>query len=267
MRKEGMDGMRAGLIFCICISCVSAFLSATCTAADLPMPDSSDYSTKDNPVQIGALKTHVAYVGETQQARMDGVIRYIDTISNGTGSVGLRMIEQNYMATVSSVPLMFTESEIEVSRITLKDLSRKFSDETIAKMNTFKGSPEGLRSSINKSLSAFDDALAAVPGPFWLAQNSARIIVFNSSSLERQLLLARLGAAGVDTTQAQQISADIDAKFPDLQAAIAGGKKGAIQEVNRAIWGLSQQFRSVVEDYQKNLKIQAAAFSISAIPG
>jgi hypothetical protein len=231
------------------------------------MPNSSDYSVKDDPLQLTLLKSHTAYVGEAQQARMDGVIRYIDTISNGTGSVGLRMIEQNYMATVSSVPLMFTNSEIEVARITLKDLSRKFSDETIAKMNTFKGRPEGLKTSIDRSVSAFDDSLTAVPDRLWLAQESARVIVFNSSSLERQILLARLGAGGEDTTQAQQISTDIDAKFPDLQAAIAGGKKGAIQEVNRAIWGLSQQFRSVVEDYQKNLKIQAAAFSISAIPG
>jgi len=258
--------MRAGLIFCVCVICMAALLPAACAAADLPVLNSSDYSTKDNPVQITALKDHLAYIGEAQQARMNGVIRYIDTISNGTGSIGLRIIEQNYMATVSSVPLMFTGSEVEVARNTLQDQSRKFSDETLAKMNAFNGNSEGLKSSINSSLSAFDDSLASVPAPLWLAQESARVIVFNDSSQERRLMLARLGAAGVNTTQAQQISAEIDAKFPDVKAAITSGKKGAIQEVNRAIWGLSQQFRAVVGKYQDSLKIQAAVSSILAIP-
>jgi len=259
--------MRTGLIVCVCvIISIAALLPATCAAADLRMLNSSDYAPQDNLVQIAAIKTHVAYVGEAQQARMDGVIRYIDAISNGTGSFGLRMIKQNYMATVSSVPLMFTASEVAVARNTLKDQSRKFSDETLAKMNAFNGSPERLKSSINSSLSAFDDSLASVPAPLWLAQGSARVLVFNDSSRERGHMLAQLSAAGVDITQARQISAEIDAKFPDVQAAIAGGKKGSIQEVNRAIWGLTQQFRAVVGEYQDSLKIQAAVSSILAIP-
>jgi hypothetical protein len=261
-----MNLIRVVMLTGACALLAAVLLVPFAHATDVTtVPNSSD-SSFDNLAQVMALKTHVAYVGEAQQARMDGVIRYIDAISNGTGSFGLRMIEQNYMATVSSVPLMFTASEVGDARGTLQDLSQKFSDETMAKMNAFNGSREGLESSINRSLSAFDDSLASVPGPLWLAQDSARLIVFNDSSRQRGLVLAWMGAAGVDTTKAQQISGMIDAKFPDVKAAIASGQKGAIQEVNRAIWDLSQQFRAAIEEYQNSLKAQAAAASILAIP-
>ena len=57
---------------------------ANLTTDGNPVPVSKDTLAQDNPELIGPLKTHVAYVGQTQDARMDGVIDYIDTISDGT---------------------------------------------------------------------------------------------------------------------------------------------------------------------------------------
>ena len=41
---------------------------------------------QDKAEIISPLKMHIAYIGKTQQARMDGVITYIDSISGGTGT-------------------------------------------------------------------------------------------------------------------------------------------------------------------------------------
>jgi hypothetical protein len=46
---------------------------------------SQSYVIQDSAELISLLKMHIAYVGKTQQARMDGVIMYIDRISGGTG--------------------------------------------------------------------------------------------------------------------------------------------------------------------------------------
>ena len=42
---------------------------------------SQNYLNQDSAELLSPLKMHVAYVGKTQQARMDGVITYIDKIS------------------------------------------------------------------------------------------------------------------------------------------------------------------------------------------
>ena len=101
-------------ILCVLLAC--AIVSPA--LADLPagvttIPVSTDPLAQDNPELISCLKTHVAYVSQTQDARMEGVISYIDTISNGQGSGNLRDIREDYLTVASSIPLMQTADDID----------------------------------------------------------------------------------------------------------------------------------------------------------
>lgn len=74
------------------------------------------YTNQDSAELISPLKIHIAYVGKTQQARMDGVINYIDKISGGTGTAGLRQIQEDYLTSAFPVPVMRTVEEITEAR-------------------------------------------------------------------------------------------------------------------------------------------------------
>lgn len=70
----------------------------------------------DNAELLSSLKMHAAYIGKMQQARMDGVIQYIDRISEGTGCVHLQQIQEDYLMAAFSIPIMRTVDEINTAR-------------------------------------------------------------------------------------------------------------------------------------------------------
>lgn len=75
-------------------------------------------------------RLHIAHFGKTLQARMDGVISYIDRISRRTGTAGLRQIQEDYLIAAFPVPVMRTVEEITESREEMRRQSRLFVDET-----------------------------------------------------------------------------------------------------------------------------------------
>ena len=70
----------------LCLLCVISVFVTMVSA----LPDSTAQSggqniiIQDDAELLSSLKMHAAYVSKMQQARMDGVIQYIDRISEGT---------------------------------------------------------------------------------------------------------------------------------------------------------------------------------------
>ena len=239
-RKAGFRIVACLVVLMLIVPFVSAAVNST------TIPRSPDPNDADRPDMIATLKTHVAYVGETQDARMEGVILYVDNISSGTGVTTLEQIHDDYLVIASSIPLMHTYAEIAKARDDLRVQTQLFSEETKAQMVKYKGSNDAMKPYISMSVNATEDALAAVNASLWLAGDSARLTLFNKDSDNRFLLIRNLGKEGIDTTVMKNISGQIDAQRAGLQAALSNQSADALKTSNTAIKTLNRQFRDNV---------------------
>ena len=220
------------------------------------IPPSTGPLDKDNPELLSVLKTHTAYVGMMQQARMNGVIGYIDRISNGAGSTNLRWIQDDYLAAVSTVPLLYTSDEITIAREEMRAQSIRFLDETNIQMAAFNGKEAELRASTNETEADAETTFVSMPDSVWLIKGSARLAAFNTSAEKRAALLLTLTRKGVDISGALVLSDQIDAKRTELEAVVVKHHDGAILSLNSGIARLNSQFRSTVDEALKNHEIQ-----------
>ncbi|MFA4860351.1 hypothetical protein [Methanoregula sp.] len=264
--------MRNRIISLACLLLVigSLFLVAAVSAAAAPVnggeiPSSSDPLYRDRPENIAALKTHIAYVGESQEARMDGVIEYVSNISGSAGIGRLQQIRNDYLAAAATIPVMQTSDQINALRDDMCAQTKLFAGETMAQLVLFNGTPEGMRVTTGASMNAFEISFNSMTDPLWLSRDSARIVVFNRESEERNFTLRSLSEKGIDITQAQQISDQIDAKRSEVEAALRNNQDGAILKVNTGIKSLNQQFRNTVSDYRTSLEIQMKGAAILAM--
>ena len=106
------------------------------------------------------------------------------------------MIEEDYLATATSIPLMGTVDEIDAARSNMGDLTRQFSEETKTQMQIFNGSTEDMRSSINDSIASVGESVDGVKGYAWLAGDAARLQVFDLAVMNQNELLASLSQPG-----------------------------------------------------------------------
>ncbi len=228
----------------------------------LPVQQQRNYSAQDNPELIGALKTHVADLAGSQKARMDGVIRYIDAISGGPGGADLQTIQEDYLATATSIPFMATADEIDMARDQMGDFTRQFAEETNARMQQFNGSTGGLRSSINDSLALVGESVDGVKGYAWLASDAARLQVFDNTIAKRDELLKSLDKQGIDVSAARNVSDKIEAQRTVLVDALKNHDAIALMTANAAIKSLNRQFRDCIATYRTELAIRATVAAV-----
>ena len=217
------------------------------------------YVIQDSAELISPLKMHIAYVGKTQQARMDGVITYIDRISGGTGTAGLRQIQEDYLTAAFPVPVMRTVEEITEAREEMRRQSILFVDETNVQLAMFNGSSDDMRSSAEAAVHPVEESFSCLKYSSWLASQTTRFTVFNQSSERRTAILEDLSLHGMDVTYPSNLSAQIDAQYAELEDALLQNRDGVLVPINSGLKILKQQFRATVEGYRMNLQAQMKA--------
>lgn len=245
---------RAGAIVVI-LALLVPFAAAEITSTTA-IPVSRDINAQDSPALIATVKSHVAFVGVSQDARMDGVIRYVDTISRGTASTNLQQIQDDYLVIAASIPLMHTYDEIAKAREALKVQTQLFSEETKARMVMFSGNNTAMQESIRTSTDTADKVIARSKDSLWLANESARLTLFTQESVRRSILLANLSEQGIDTTLARNISGQIDAQRANLRDALQNQSAAALTDTNNAIKALNRQFRENVASSRAAMAIE-----------
>ncbi len=211
---------------------------------------------QDNAELLSSLKTHVAYIGKLQQARMDGVIQYIDQISGGTGSAYLQQVQEDYLMAAFSVPVLRTVDEINAARDEMRQQSILFADETNAQMAMFNGTTDEMRAHANSRMQTVEGTFNSVMYSSWLSSETTRLTVFNQSSERRTIILDKLSAQGIDTWEAQNLSEQIDAQQSDMETALLQNRDTALQPITSGLKQLNQQFRNLIGEYQTNALIQ-----------
>ena len=229
------------------------------------LQSSPDFLARDDPGTIAALKSHAAYVGASQLARMDGIIRYVDRLSAGTKVSELQWIRDDYLATLSSIPLMYHTDEINDARQKVQDLSAYFAFETGLRVAELNGSEDSLRAYIDSSMAALELSEEGRISKRWIATGRARQKLFDNSSEQRNATLTGLGAQGLDIADAQKISDRIDAERSTLMEVLAHRSTTTIQAVNGRIKILNQDYRSLIRQYRSELEIRTRTAAILAM--
>jgi hypothetical protein len=238
----------------VLILLIAPYVSASVDSTTIPF--SKDPNAVDNPELISTFKFHTAYVGQSQEARMDGVIAYIDNISSGAGTSNLQQIRDDYLVIASSIPLMTTNDEISGARDEMRKQTQLFAYETQAQLVMFNGSTDDMRSDISTSVQAADASITNLRDSLWLARDSARLTLFNTESEQRARLLLSLDRQGIDTSLARNISDQIDAQRAGLTEALSNNSAPALLTVNTGIRTLNKQFRSTVMNSQAAMAIE-----------
>lgn len=228
--------------------------SAAVSSATIPKSTAPD--SANNPESVVSIKNHIAYNSEIQDAGMSGTIRYIDTLSRGTGISNLQQIRDDYLVIAASIPLMHTDGEIAKARADLQAQTRLFSEETKAQMITRNGSTLILRNYTRAFTGIAEKGLAEENHTLWLVNESARLTLFNRESTARFLLIRSLGRQGMNMSAAANISDTIDAQRPELQLTLTNKSPAAMKTFNEGIRTLNHEFRDQVASARSAREIE-----------
>ncbi len=229
------------------------------------LPASKDPNYADRPAAIVTLKSHSAYIGELQDARMAGVIKYIGNISTGNGTVELEEIRDDYLVALSTIPLMQTSDEIVKARDGLRTYTTEFSEETKDQMGRYSGNNTVLQIYTRASVNAADAVIIRHNGTLWLADESARLTVFNRDSMQRTRMIATLTNHSVDTKTIQNLSEQIDAQRPNLQGALTNKSITSLKLTNEKIRVLTKEYRDTVQEARAAWALQTKLDAMMAM--
>jgi len=250
----------------LCLLCAIAIIAPIVSAVpyDTVLSDSRKIIIQDDREILSSLKTHVAYIGKLQQARMDGVIQYIDKISGDSGSAYLQQIEEDYLITTFSIPVMRTVDEIDSARDEMRRQSILFADETNAQIARYNGTTDEMRANANSNMQTIERSFNSVMYSSWLASETTRLSVFNQSAERRTGILGKLSAEGIDISQAQNLSEQIDAQQSEMENALLQNRDGTLPPITSGLKQLNQQFRNTIEGCQKMAMMQIKTAEIMA---
>lgn len=199
-----------------------------------------------NPEHITAMKAYVAYVNEEDQARMNGAIGYIGTISGSAGTGDLTGTEQQFSATAASVQTMTTNESIDQALTQMKSEIATFHTETENDLRAYNGSASALHTSVNASVTADQATIQGLYTAWWTARETSRLDEFTHNDAIRNEAIANLTAKGEDVSQAQAIETQIDGLQPSLKSALDARDEKALESINSQLGTLGRQFWTAI---------------------
>ena len=251
----------------LCLLCVVSVIIPIASA----LPDYTAQSgnqniiIQDNAELLSSLKMHAAYIGKMQQARMEGVIQYIDRISEGTGSAHLQQIQEDYLMAAFSIPIMRTVDEINSAREEMRQQSILFADETNTQILMFNGTTDEMRTNANSNMRIIEGTFNSIMYSSWLASETTRLTVFNQSAERRNAILDTMSVQGLDISHARNLSDQIDEQHSELENALLQNRDGALLSITSGLKQLNQQFRNTIDNYQMNALMQMKSADMMAM--
>jgi hypothetical protein len=258
-----MNHTRTILIAGLCLFCL--FLAVVPVAADqvggLPAGSStSDTQTASgqggqnawatNPQHIAAMQAGVAYRDALGQARMNGAITYIGSISNGAGTSQLSSDETQFTTAAASVQSMNSESQIKAAISQMGSDQKEFASDAKSALGQYNGNAGALKSSVNASVEAQSATLQGLKDTWWSDRQTARMDVFSTNDQRRNAILTNLTAKGIDDSQAQAVETQIQQEGTVLNAAFTSQDENAVKAANQDLATLTQQFAGIVKGYR-----------------
>ena len=99
----------------------------------------------------------------------------------------------------------------------------------------------------------------------WLASDTTRLRLFNRSSERRTATLDMLNSQGLDVSEVQNLSDQIDAQHAELENAFLQNRDESLLSITSGLKYLNQQFRNTIEVYRINAQIQIKTTEIMSM--
>ena len=255
-----MKNTRMTMLYGVCMICLVAAIMPAASALG------NGTSWNDNPEHITAMQANVAYTGAIGQAQMDGAISYIGTISNGAGTSQLSSIESQFTGTVSSVQSMTAADQIKAAETQMSADRKEFMTTTKGSLKEYNGTGKALHESVNASVMAQSGTIQTLKNTAWTDRETARMDEFEHNDENRNNVLAKLTAKGVDVSQAQAIENQIQQEGTALRAAFDSRDGSAVKAANQQLTTLCSQFRDTVKGYRTAHPVGATITTTAAVP-
>jgi len=232
------------MLYGICMICLVAAVMPAASALG------NGTSWNDNPEHITAMQASVAYVGAIGQAQMNGTITYIDTISNSAGTGQLSSIESQFTGTVTSVQSMTTADQIKAAETQMRADRNDFMTDAKSSLTEYNGTGKALRQSVNASVMAQSGTIQTLKNSWWTARETARMDEFAQNDQNRNNVLAKLSAKGIDVSQALAVENQIQQEGTALKTAFGNQDGNAVKAANEQLATLCGQFRDIMKGYR-----------------
>jgi hypothetical protein len=239
-----MTHYKTTILWSLCLVCLLGAVMLPASAAPV-----NGTSYRDSPEHIAAMKAYVAYAGEKTEARMDGAIGYIGTLSSGAGTDRLSATRSQYTGIVSSVQGMNTYDQIHDAETQMRTAGTDFTSAARTEVKQYNGTEKALAAAVNASVTAQAGTIASLENAWWTARTTARMDEFAANDARRTATIANLTAKGVDVTQAQSLESQIRDAGAALSAALASHDEKAVKTANEQLAALDKQFAEIVKGY------------------
>jgi hypothetical protein len=133
-------------------------------------------------------------------------------------------------------------------------------------LSEYNGTAKALYQSVNASVMAQSATIQNLKNTWWTARETARMDEFAQNDQNRNAILAKLSAKGVDVSQAQAIENQIQQEGTALKSGFDNRDNNAIKAANQQLATLCGQFRDIVKGYRvaHPAKMTANSTSVSA---
>jgi len=255
-----MKNTRMTMLYGICMICLVATIMPAASALG------NGTSWNDNPEHITAMQAHVAYTGTIGQAQMNGAITYIGSISNGAGTGQLSSLESQFAGTETSVQAMTTADQIKAAETQMSADRKEFMTTAKGSLPEYNGTAKALHESVNASVMAQSSTIQNLKNTWWTDRETARMDEFARNDQNRNNLLEKLSAKGIDVSQAQAVENQIQQEGTALKTAFGSQDGKAVKAANQQLTSLCSQFRDIVKGYRTAHPVTATATPAAAVP-
>ena len=144
----------------------------------------------------------------------------------------------------------------KLAREEMRHQSILFADETNVKLVMFNGTTDEMRAQANTNALVVERTFNSIMYSSWLASDTTRLRLFNRSSERRTATLDMLNSQGLDVSEVQNLSDQIDAQHAELEYALLQNRDEALLSITSGLKNLNQQFRNTIEAYETNAMIK-----------
>jgi hypothetical protein len=254
-----MINTRMTMLYGICMICLVAAIMPAASALG------NGTSWNDNPEHITAMQANVAYVGTIGQAQMSGAITYIGSISNGAGTSQLSSIESQFAGTETSVQTMTAADQIKAAETQMSADRKEFMTDAKDSLPEYNGTAKALHEAVNASVMAQSGTIQNLRNTWWTDRETARMDEFTQNDQNRNNLLGKLSAKGIDVSQAQAVENQIQLEGSALKAAFDSQDGNAVKAANQQLCTLCTRFRDIVKGYRTAHPVTATATPAAAV--
>ena len=182
------------------------------------------------------------------------------------GQARLTFLESQFTGTESSVQSMTAADQIKAAETQMRTDRKEFMTTAKGSIRQYNGTGKALRESINASVLAQSGAIQSLKNTWWTDRGTARMDEFAHNDQDRNTVLAKLTAKGVDVSQAQAFENQIQQEGAALKAAFDSQDGKAVQAANQQLATLCSQFRDIVKSYRTAHPVTATTTLTTAVP-